>query len=306
MVVDKEEFDVIVIGGGCAGYPCSMYSKRFNLKTLVITKQRGGLITTTHLVENWPGEVKISGPELAKKLEEQVIENGIEILDDSVLEIKKNGKFFEILTELKNLKLISKSVVLATGTKHRHLGIESEKKFKGKGVSYCATCDGNFFKNKEVAIIGGGDSSLKETMVLANVCKKVYLICRSKMKGEPINQDRIRTLENVEIIENEQVEEILGENFVEKIKLKSNKEILVKGVFISVGMLPQNELAKQLKVDLNEKGEVIIDKNSKTNVKGIFAAGDLTNSHFKQGIVASQEGSTAANSAFEYITKEFN
>ena len=299
----KEIYDVIIIGGGCSGYPCAMYSQRFNLKTLLITSLRGGLITTTHLVENWPGEVSLSGPELALKLENHAKESGAEIKDGVVTKIiKQEDSTFRV--ELQNGEgYISKTIVLATGTKHRHLGILSEEKFSGKGVSYCATCDGGFFRKKITAVIGGGDSSLKETMVLAGLCDKVYLFARSKLKGEPINETRIRNLKNVEVFEGEELDEILGDKKVERIKMKSGKEFEVSGVFISIGLLPQNELAKMLNVDLNKRGEIIIDKDSKTNIDGVFAAGDVTNANWKQGIVAAAEGAIAANSAFEYIQK---
>ena len=304
---NNEVYDVLIIGGGCAGYPCAMYSKRFNLKTLVITFQRGGLITTTHLVENWPGEKEISGDELAKKLEEHAIHSGVEIFDDNVFDIKKNKNgLFEVKTEYLEYTFFSKTIVLATGTKHKHLGIESEKKLSGRGVSYCATCDSLFFKNKEVVIIGGGDSSLKETMVLSQNCSKVYLIVRSSLKGEPINIERVKNLKNVEILLKEEVDEILGEDEVVGVRLKSKKEIKCFGVFVSIGHNPQNELAKKLNCDLNDRGEIIIDKDSKTNISGVFACGDITNSNWKQGIVAASEGAVASNSAFEYINKTFN
>ena len=303
---NKEVYDVLIIGGGCAGYPCAMYSKRFNLKTLVITFQRGGLITTTHLVENWPGEKEISGEELAKKLEEHALYSGVEIFDDNAFDIKKNENgLFEVKTEYLEYTFFSKTIVLATGTKHKHLGIESEKKLSGRGVSYCATCDSLFFKNKEVVIIGGGDSSLKETMVLSQNCSKVYLVVRSSLKGEPINIERVKNLKNVEILLKEEVDEILGEEEVIGVRLKSKKEIKCSGVFVSIGHNPQNELAKKLNCDLNDRGEIIIDKDSKTNISGVFACGDITNSNWKQGIVAASEGAVASNSAFEYINKNF-
>ena len=302
----EEKYDVIVIGGGCAGYPSAMYSKRFNLKTLVITFQRGGLITTTHLVENWPGEKEISGGDLAKKLEEHALSSGVEIIDDNVFEIKKcEDGLFEVKTEYLEYTFFSKAVILATGTKHKHLEIESEKRLSGKGVSYCATCDSLFFKNREVVIVGGGDSSLKETMVLSQNCSRVYLIVRSTLKGEPINIERVKKLENVEILLGEEIDEILGEEEVVGVRLKSKKIIDCAGVFISIGLLPQNSLAKKLNCDLNKIGEIIIDKDSKTNVGGVFACGDVTNANWKQGVVAASEGAIASNSAFEYINKNF-
>lgn len=296
-----EEYDLVIIGGGCAGYPAAVYAARFNLKTLVIAKEQGGLITTTHLVENYPGFIALSGPELAGKLEEHVKANNVPILNDIVKSVEKVGDEFVIKTDLFEKEIKSKTVVLATGTKHKHLGAPGESEFSGKGVSYCATCDGPFFKNKIVGIIGGSDSAAKEAMVLSQNCSKVYMFIRSHLKAEPINADRIKKIDNIEIVEGVNVKEICGEKVVSHVILDNGEKVDLSAVFVAIGMLPQNELAKSLGVELNEKGEIIIDKLSRTNVKGVFAAGDVTNAPWKQGIVASAEGSIAAFSAFEYI-----
>ncbi|MCA9459584.1 MAG: FAD-dependent oxidoreductase [Nanoarchaeota archaeon] len=302
-----EEYDLVIIGGGCAGYPAAVYAARFNLKTLVITKERGGLITTTHLVENYPGFISLSGPELGQKLEEHVKANNVPIVDDIVKSVDKNGDYFIIKTDIMEETYKAKSVVLATGTKHRHLGAPGEKEFQGKGVSYCATCDGPFYKNKIVAIVGGSDSAAKEAMVLSQNSKKVYMFVRSHIKAEPINADRIRKIKNIEVIEGVNVKEIVGDKMgVTGAVLDNGNKINLDGVFIAIGMLPQNEIAQSLGVKLNKKGELIIDKLSRTNVEGIFAAGDVTDAEWKQGIIASAEGSVAAYSAFEYINKKFN
>jgi thioredoxin-disulfide reductase len=298
-------YDVIIVGGGCAGYPAAVYAKRFNLKTLVITKLRGGLITTTHLVENYPGFTAISGPELGAKLEEQVKYNNVPILDDTVVSIEKfilDGKeHFKFITMSKK-EFISKTVILATGTKHRHLDVPGEKEFTHKGVSYCATCDGPFYRNKEVVIVGGSDSAAKEAMVLSQICSKVTMLVRSHLKAEPINADRLRNIKNVEIKEGVQVQEICGDDGgVTGVTLTNGESISADGVFIAIGMLPQNELAKSLGVALNQKGEIIIDRLSRTNLPNVFAAGDVTDSEWKQGIIGSAEGSVAAYSAFEYL-----
>lgn len=304
-----EEFDLIIIGGGCAGYPAAVYAARFNLKTAVIAKEMGGLITTTHLVENYPGFISLSGPELAQKLEDHVKANNVPIINDIVSEVKRDGKHFLIKLDIKGEYVKAKSVILATGTKHRHLGAPGEEAFASRGVSYCATCDGPFFKNKVVGIVGGSDSAAKEAMVLSQNSAKVYMFIRSHLKAEPINADRIRKIENVEIIEGVNVKEICGENKLTHVVLdkeyNGSTKVDVAGLFIAIGMLPQNELAKQLDVALNSKGEVIIDRLSCTNQEGVFAAGDLTDSEWKQGIIGSAEGSVAAYSAFEYINNNF-
>lgn len=300
-----EEYDLIIIGGGCAGYPAAVYASRFNLKTLVIAKEKGGLITTTHLVENYPGFVSLSGPELADKLEEHVKANNVPIENDTVKSVEKDGKHFIVKTELRENEYRAKAVVLATGTKHRHLNAPGEKEFAGRGVSYCATCDGMFFKNKVVGIVGGSDSAAKEAMVLSQNASKVYMFVRSHLKAEPINADRIRKDEKIEVIEGVNVKEIGGDKLVSHVILDNGEKVDLNGVFIAIGMLPQNDIAKSLGVELNDKGEVIIDKLSTTNVDGVFAAGDVTDAPWKQGIVASAEGSIAAYSAYEYINKNF-
>lgn len=300
-----EEYDLIIVGGGCAGYPAAVYASRFNLKTLVIAKEKGGLITTTHLVENYPGFVSLSGQELADNLEAHVKANNVPIENDIVKSIEKEGKYFIVKTDLLEKEYKTKTVILATGTKHRHLDAPGEKEFSGKGVSYCATCDGMFFRNKVVGIVGGSDSAAKEAMVLAQNSSKVYMFIRTYLKAEPINADRIRQNPKIEIIEGVQVKEICGDNLVTHVVLDNGKKVDLSGVFIAIGMLPQNDLANSLGVELDKKGEVVIDRLSRTNVEGVFAAGDNTNSEWKQGIVASAEGSVAAYSAYEHIQRNF-
>lgn len=301
----KSIYDCIIIGGGCAGYPAAIYASRFNLNTLLIAKEPGGLITTTHLVENYPGFISLTGQELADNLKNHVKANNVEMLDEIVTEISKKNDIFEIKTGISEEIFYSKTIILATGTKHKHLGVEGEDKYQSRGVSYCATCDGPFFKNKEVAIVGGGDSSAKEAMVLAKICSKVHMLIRSKLRAEPINADRIRKIENIEIHEGVQIEKVLGEKKMTHVELtkeiNGSKTLDLKGLFVAIGMLPQNELAKQLGVELNARGEIIIDHHCATNVEGVFAAGDVTATEWKQGIIAAAEGSNAANYAFEYL-----
>lgn len=304
-----EEYDLIIIGGGCAGYPAAVYAARFNLKTLVINKERGGLITTTHLVENYPGFISCTGPELGEALEKQVEANNVPIFDDEVENIEKieeNDKtYFTIKTSFLKKEFKTKTVILATGTKHKHLNAPGEWELSSKGVSFCATCDAPLFKNKTASIVGGSDSAAKEAMVLAKTCSKVYMFIRTHLKAEPINADRIKKIDNIEIIEGVQVKSINGDKKVESVTLDNGNTINTDAVFIAIGMLPQNELAKQLGVKLDHKGEIIINRLSETSIPGIYAAGDVTNSDWKQGVIGSAEGSAAAYSAFEHINKNF-
>ena len=230
--MEENEYDLIIIGGGCAGYPAAVYASRFNLKTLVIAKEMGGLITTTHLVENYPGFISLTGPELATNLENHVKANNVPIENDIVSEVKKEGNYFIIKTSLAEKEYKTKTVLLATGTKHRHLDAPGEKEFSGKGVSYCATCDGMFFKNKVVGIVGGGDSAAKEAMVLAKNSSKVYMFVRTTLKAEPINADRIRSNSKIEIIENVNVKEICGDKMLTHVMLDNGNKVELAGLFI--------------------------------------------------------------------------
>jgi len=299
------EYDLIIIGGGCAGYPAAVYAARFNLKTVIIAKEPGGLITTTHLVENFPGFISLTGQELADKLEAHAKANNVPIENDIVSSIEKQDNLFIVKTSIKKQEYKTKTVILATGTKHKHLDAPGEEKFSAKGVSYCASCDGPLYKNKVVGIVGGSDGASKEAMVLAKNSSKVYMFVRTNLKAEPINATRIKALSNVEIVEGVEVKEICGEQFVTHVILNNEQKVDLEGLFIAIGHVPQNELAKQLNVNLNEKGEIIIDRLSKTSVDGVMAAGDVTDMPWKQGVIGSAEGSVAAYSAFEYINKNF-
>jgi thioredoxin reductase (NADPH) len=304
-----EEYDLVIIGGGPAGYSAGIYGARFNLKTLIITKLDGGLITTTHLVENYPGFPSISGQELANNLLEHVKANNVPILNDEVSSINKKGKEFIIKTQILEKELKTKSLIIATGSIHKHLGVKGEKEFAGKGVSYCATCDGNFFRNKTVGIIGGGNVAVKDAMVLGQLAKKVYMFVRSTIKAEPINVGYLKKYKNIEIIEGVNVKEITGKNKVESVKLdkkiNSSNQVNLDGIFIAIGQMPQSSLAKDLDIKLNSKKEIVVNREFETSIKGVMAAGDITNTNLKQAITASAQGAHAGYSAYNYVNKEF-
>ena len=264
-------YDLIVIGAGCSGASGAMYATRLNLKTLMIGELPGGLITTTHLVENWPGIKSISGPDLAMNLFEHATSFGAEFVNDVVVKIEKvgekietkSGKFldhiFKVITK-SGVEYLGKSLLLATGTKHKHMNIPGEEEFTNKGVSYCALCDGAFYKGKEVAVIGGGDSAAKEALLLAGFCPKVYVVCRSTFRPEPVNGDRVKKEEKIEVILANQPVEVVGDNKVKGLKLKDGRELNVEGVFVAIGHLALSELAKHVGAELNEKGEIKIDR----------------------------------------------
>lgn len=305
-------YDFIVIGGGCSGLSAGMYATRLGLKTLVFAELPGGLITTTHLVENWPGVISISGPDLAMSLYSHAEASGAEIKGEIVSKIEKlpdvNG-FPQFKTTTSSGEYISKTVLIATGTKHKHLGVPGEKEFENKGVSYCALCDGAFFKNKVVGVVGGGDSAAKEAIFLSEHASKVYLIVRKDiLRAEPLNAKRIEQNPKVEILFNTEVESIFGTKSMEKVKFKdgagtmSGKELEMQGIFMAIGQDPQTELAKDLGVELNAKREIIINRKSETNIRGVFAAGDCCDSEFKQAITGSAEAVTASYHAFHVCT----
>lgn len=296
---------MIIVGGGAAGYPAAIYAARFSLKTLVIAKERGGLITTTHVVENYPGFVRVSGTELMDKMEEHVKDYDVPIVDGEVIDIQKEGDYFIVKTKEKQYK--TKTVVIATGTERRKLGIPGEDEYYGKGVSYCATCDGPLFRDKVIGVVGGSDSAAKEALLLAEYGSRVYIIYRKeKIHPEPINMKRVEENEKIEIINNTNVKEVKGEKFITHVLLDRDfdgtNKLELGGLFIEIGHIPQSQLADKLGVKLNDKKEIIIDKLSRTNVPGVFAAGDVADLEWKQAITGAAEGCVAAYSAYEYIS----
>jgi len=282
------------------------------MKTIVIGELMGGTITLTDVVENYPGFKKLTGQELADKLEEHARDYPVEIINDKVTDVKKcgaNANCYIVFTEDKSFH--TKTILFATGAKHRELNVPGEKELSNKGVHTCALCDGPLYKNKIIAVVGGSDSAGKEALLLTQWAKKVYIIYRGdKIRPEPINGQRIneKIKENkIEIISNTNVIEIKGEKNVSSIVLdnpyKGNKEFFLDGLFIEIGSIPLAEIAKKLGVILNKKGEIIIDRNAKTNVPGIFAAGDVVDTSFKQAITGVAEAVLSVYSAYTYINE---
>lgn len=302
----QQIYDVIAVGTGIAGLSAGMYCGRFNLKTLVIGEMPGGVITTTHLIENYPGIISITGAQMGEVFLKHAQKFGAEIKFSRVGDIEKfeeqNRQFFRVRADSE--EFTARTVIIATGTQHKQLGVKGEKEFSGKGVSYCALCDAAFFKGKIVCLVGGGDSSAIEALILAEQCKKVYMIVRKDiLRAEPINHKKVMESPNIEVKFLTEIAEIKGSGKVESVVLKSGEEMKIDGVFIAVGHVPVSVLAGKLGVELDASGQIKINRNCETNVEGIFAAGDVTDTRFKQAITGAAEAVTASYSAYQYIKK---
>jgi thioredoxin-disulfide reductase len=299
----KDKYDVIIIGAGPGGLTAAVYCFRYNLKTLIIGQLPGGYVGLTHKICNFPGDQGVSGPDLANKMVEHV--QNIEV--DFKMEFVKNvsGKNGNFKVETNKETYSGKKIILSTGTEHRKLGLENEEKFFGKGISYCATCDAGFYKDKIVGVIGGGNSALTAAILVANYAKKIYLIYRGSefSKGEPKWVKEVEENKKIEIMFNSEVKEINGKDRLEGIKLKNGKKIKIDGLFIEIGSTANIKLAEELDLKLDELS-IVIDKDKKTNVPGVFAAGDVTNTPFKQILTAQADGAIAAHSAYEELIKE--
>ncbi|MBI4235047.1 FAD-dependent oxidoreductase [Candidatus Peregrinibacteria bacterium] len=308
-----QEYDFIIIGGGCSGLSAAMYGTRLGLKTLTLAEMPGGLITTTHLVENWPGIKTISGPDLATQLYDHAIAAGAEIKNERAVKVAKlpdKEGFPQYQVTTTSGEYVGKSLLFATGSKHRKLNAPGEKEYENRGVSYCALCDGAFFKEKVVCIVGGGDSAAKEALFLSEHASKVYIVVRRDvLRAEPINGERVKKNAKIEVLFKSEIEEILGDGKnVTGVRFKagegkfSGQTVEMQGVFLAIGHDAQTELAGQLGVALNDKKEIIINRRTETNLEGVFAAGDCCDTEFKQAITGSAEAVTASYFAFHVCT----
>jgi len=301
-------YDVVIIVSGPAGYTAALYSVRYKLKTLVISMQEGGQAGVAHDIENYPGFVSIKGPELMQKFKESAVAYGTETKMDEVHSISKNedGTFSLQLT-YSGESIQTKAVLLTMGTKNRKLNAKREDEMYGKGVTYCATCDGFFFKDKPVALVGGGDSAATAALYMSELCPMVYLLVRKdKMIAEPLWQEQLNAKENIEILYNTEVDEFLGENALEGIRTTEGKEIVVEGCFIEIGANPNTALVDQFSVQKDDMGYLEVNKDqSIPGYPGLFAAGDITtgSNHFHQIATAVGEGAVASNSIFDYISR---
>ena len=301
--------DLIIIGAGPAGLAASIYASRYKIGHLVLGGQLGGTMALIPQIENYPGFKSISGMELTQRMVEQVKELGGEIRTEEVIKIGKNQDIFEIQTEKEVYQ--TKTIILATGTKRRQLGVPGEKQYLGRGVSYCSTCDAAFFKNKTVAVVGGANAAVMAAVHLAGFAQKVYLIYRRKtLRAEPIWRERAESNPKIEIVYETNVTEIFGdETKVTGIKLDQphNKagELSIDGIFIEIGGVPITDLIKPLGVEVDDKGFIKVNVDMATNISGIFAAGDITDAagEFQQIVIAAAQGARAVLSVFKYLNE---
>lgn len=298
-----EKHDFVVIGAGPAGYSAAIYAARYKMDVLLIGEIPGGIAGTAHDIRNYPGFSQISGMELMMKMIEQTKKLEVPVKQQIVQDMKKTEE--GILIKTNKEEILAQKVLIATGTARRELGILREKELTGKGVSYCATCDAGFYQDKIAAVIGGGDAALTAALLLAKFAKKVYVIYRKGefTKAEISWVEEVKNTENIEVLFNEELDELIGEEKLEKVKLKSGKEIELNGIFIEIGGTPNTKLAQELGVLLKD-GSIIVDKDQKTNIDSIFAAGDVTDRPFKQIITAAGDGATACYTAFKELRKE--
>ncbi len=300
-------FDIIIVGAGPAGLTAAIYAARAHKKVLVLeAASYGGQIVTTPSIENYPAIANISGYDFATNIYNQALESGAKIKFEKVINVINHDDKKEVVTNKKTYEC--KTVILATGSDNRKLGLDREDYFAARGISYCATCDGNFYKKKIVAVTGGGNTALEEALYLTDICKKVYLIHRrDSFKAEATLVRKLNKKENIEIIYNSNVTRLIGRSKLEAIEITDNenkkRRLDVSGLFIAVGRIPENQGFAKL-IELNESGYAVATEDCHTNVDGIFVAGDNRVKQVRQLVTAEADGAVAALEAIKYINNE--
>ncbi len=313
MKLDRE-YDVVIVGAGPAGLTAALYSARFMLKTLVIADDVGGTLNDAGEVDDYPGIPSIQGPDLAKKFESHVVKYKVPILRDTVVDIRRNGGgAFKVITK-KGKEFVAQAVILAVGSKRRKLGVPGEDRLSGRGVTYCAPCDAPMFRGKVVAVVGGGNSALQAAVLLSSYANKVYLIHRrDKFRAFPVYVKLVTQDPKIELVLNHVVAEIGGEEKVEWVRVRNvktgeEKMIELDGVVIEIGSEPPREFFQKIGIEIDEKGHALVDKEMRTSIEGIYAAGDCAagpcKKKFDQVVTAAAEGAIAALSAYEYIMRK--
>ena len=301
-------YDLIIVGAGPAGLTAAIYGRRADKKVLVLeANSYGGQIISASDIENYPGENHISGYDFATKLYNQVKDLGAEIIFEKVIDVK-DGKYKEVLTGKNVYK--SKTVILATGSFNRKLGLDKEEDYIGKGISYCATCDGAFFKNKDVAVVGGGNTALQDALYLSDIVNKVYIIHRrDSFRGDEKTVNDLKKRDNVVFVYNSNVIELIGDEKLQEIVVKDNSgkiaNINIEGLFVAIGRIPENRNFSKL-IDLDELGYAKANENCHTKTDGIFVAGDNRAKSLRQLVTATSDGGVAATEAIKYINSYLN
>jgi thioredoxin reductase (NADPH) len=308
-MAETKQYKLVIIGAGPGGMTASIYASRYKIPHLIVSSNIGGAAAEAHLVENWPGEKQIKGSDLMKKFWDHAQSYNPDFWQEEVKRIEKSGDGFKVLTA-SGKAAEAPVVIFSGGTQYRMLNIPGEKELLGRGVSYCATCDGGFFKDKTVAVIGGANSAVMAAAELAQLAGKVYLVHRSELKAEPVWIDRLKANPKIVFVPETNLTEIIGESKVEKVELdkpfEGKNELALDGVFVEIGVSPLVELVRSLDCEIAANGAIKIGEKRETNTPGIFAAGDATNGSggFRQIITASSEGAIAARSAFEYLKEK--
>lgn len=300
-----EKYDLIIVGAGPAGVSAGVYAKNFGIKFLIIGETSGGTINTAYKVENYPGIFNVTGKELGEKFEEHLNYLQVPIIKERVNKILQNGDQFKIISE--NGEYLAKTIILALGTETKKLEIKNIEKFEQKGVSYCSKNCVSLFNDKNIAIVGGANAAVMGAVMLAKETKKVYLIYRKdKLRADDIWVKRIEKLKNVEVIYNANVVEVDGKDWLEEVILDNGKKLEVSGLIIEAGSVPNTVLLEELRVEINEFGFIKVDEAQKTNIKGIFAAGDTTtgSNNFRQVVTAVSEGAIATLEVFKFLNKK--
>ncbi len=300
-----ERYNVIIVGGGPAGLTAGLYAARAGLKSLLLERGIfGGQIVNARIVENYPGFPEgVSGMELGEFMRLQATKYGLETLTTELTRVEA-GKYYEVFTEEGNFQ--TQSIIIAAGSEYRKLDVAGEKRLLAHGVSYCATCDGLFFRDMEVAVIGGGDTAITDALELAQLCRKVYIIHRrDRLRATKALQDKVFSQSKIEMIWDTVVNEIVGDEVLKSLHLRNVKtgqlsNLEVEGLFVAVGLSPNSQLFSKL-VKLDEAGFIITDELMRTSAPGIFAAGDVRHNSFRQVVTAAGDGATAASSAFKYL-----
>ncbi len=292
--------DILVIGSGPAGMAAGQYAARAGYSVTIIDPMGpGGQLLYIDEIENYPGEESLSGYVLSEKMEKQCSSFGVTIEYKRALSIRKDNNLFYTMTDEGEIE--SKAVIVATGAEHRHLGVKGEEEYRGKGVSYCATCDGPFFRGRTVVVAGGGDTALTDALYLSKLCSRVIIVHRrSSFRAQKVLQDRVKERDNISFIMEENIAEISGDGKeVKSVTLTGGRKVETDGVFVFIGMTPSSAVAAELAE--TENGFIKVDMAGRTTLPGLFAAGDVTTTSFRQVVTAAADGARASHSADEYI-----